>query len=805
MPSTVELIVGPARSGKGRRVLAAYLEALGRSEPGRCLMLVPTALRRRATESRLLAAQPAGVLVAPQVLEFHELADRLLSAAGRPVRRISELARRQVIRQCLDGLDKKNSAVLGEARATPGLVHALDELFRELKAARVEPDAFGRALVGDLRTPRNRVLALLYDAYQKALQAREVYDDAGQFWHAAALVAEEKFGPFADLEILVADGFQDFAPAQLDMLEALSRRARRTIITLTWQPDRPNLFAVTGRTREQLRKRFGPRLSETMVDEPADLPADLDRVRSRLFGAAEEPPPPASGAIEIIRAAGRTREVEAVARRVAAVLARAAGRTPSIALVVRSLGPYAGLVRQIFPRYGIPFRVAAGRPLADCPVVRAAMALPRLQAEGYSFRALEAVVKSNYFAPAACGADAETARQAVRLAREANVWEGRENYARGLESLRGRVRREADALDDSGQPALPRDQQAERLAAIDRAAAMLERLFDLLALPAEGTRRALAERLRDVIRAAGLWDSAPRGEARPPEGQARDLKALAAMEEVLEEVALLDEAEGRPLALAEFLDEVSQGLALATIRAEEPEDAPVVVLDVLQARALSFDHVFLLGLAEKEFPRRGRRHPFFDDSERRFLRTKGVDLADADLDASHEMLLFYLAATRAREHLALVASVPRLAGAADAGQPLHRGTGRPLCPRPRRPAFAGRSGAGHGPRRPVAAAHRGGHAGPGGARRPSCAASANCWPPPCSTSGDPARPTAPPTRTSRSSTPCCSRSAAAETALAGLAAEWEREHGERSARSTGAWPPPTSSSNSATGSPLTRP
>ena len=120
----MELIVGPARSGKGRRVLAAYLEALARAEPGRCLMLVPTALRRRATESRLLAAQPSGVLVAPQVLEFHELADRLLSAAGRPVRRISELARRQVIRQCLDGLDKKNAAVLGAARATPGLVAA---------------------------------------------------------------------------------------------------------------------------------------------------------------------------------------------------------------------------------------------------------------------------------------------------------------------------------------------------------------------------------------------------------------------------------------------------------------------------------------------------------------------------------------------------------------------------------------------------------------------------------------------------------------------------------------------------------
>jgi ATP-dependent helicase/nuclease subunit B len=652
VPSTVELIVGPARSGKGRRVLAAYLEALDRSEPGRCLMLVPTALRRRATEGRLLAAQQAGVLMAPQVLEFHELADRLLSAAGRPVRRISELARRQVIRRCLDTLDKKNADVLGAALATPGLVRALDELFRELKNARVEPDVFGQALVGDMRTPRNRVLAILYDAYQKALQAREVYDDAGQFWHAAALVAEEKFGPFADLEILVVDGFQDFAPAQLDMLEALSRRARHTIMTLTWQPGRTNLFAVTGRTRDHLREKFGERLVEKVIDEPSDLPPDLDRVRTHLFSPAAGATMSATGVIEIIQAAGRTREIETVARRVADLLARSPERPPSIALVVRGLGSYAGLVRQIFPRYGIPFRVASGRTLSECPVVRAAMALPRLQASGYSFRTLEAVVKSNYFVPSTCGADAETARRAVTLAREANVWEGRENYARGFDFLRSRLRREADAVDDSDRPALPGRDQAARLAEIDRAAAMLSRLFDLLVMPAQDRRTAMAERLREVIRAAGLWDSA-RG-APSPEGRARDLKALAAMEDVLDEVALLGEDEDRKVSLEEFLEEVSQGLALATIPTEEPEDAPVAVLDVHQARALSFDHVFLLGLAEKEFPRRGRRHPFFDDIERRILRAHGVDLPDADLDASGEMLLFYLSATRAREHLALV-------------------------------------------------------------------------------------------------------------------------------------------------------
>ncbi len=655
MPSPVELIVGPARSGKGRRVLAAYRDALAEAGPGRALMLVPTALRRRATESRLLASQPSGVLVQPHVLTLPGLAKRLLTAAGSPVRRITQLARRQVIRECLDALRGKDAEMLGDVRSTPGLVGALDELFRELKQARVEPDAFGRALQGPLRSPRNRLLARLYDAYQKALHSRDVYDDAGQFWHAAALVAAGEFGPFGELALLVVDGFQDFAPAQLDMLDALSRRSRRTLITLTWEPDRPNLFGVTGRTRDRLHERFGKRLSETVLDEPspgAPGPADLEHVRRHLFRLSDPAKAPhAAGAVSLIRAAGRTREVEAVARRCVDLVRGGSTEPAAIAILARSLEAYAPLVREIFPRYGLAFRIERGLPLKDCPVVRAAMALVRLQVEDYSFRSVARLLRSNYFTPSAFGADGDTARAAVRLARKARVFKGRHAYAGGLDYLRGRLERESAALDDSGETVLAPEHKAERAAEIDRAEDLLRCVFDRLALPAEATRRAFADGLREMIRAAGLWDAA-RSDPQP-ERRARDLRALAALEEVLKEVALLDEAGGPNVPLGEFLDEVTHGLDLATIASAEPSDAPVIVLDVYNSRALSFEHVFVVGLAEKEFPRRGRRHPFFDDAEREDLRRRDVDLADTGHAAQDQMFLFYLAATRPRQTLTL--------------------------------------------------------------------------------------------------------------------------------------------------------
>jgi ATP-dependent helicase/nuclease subunit B len=660
----VELIVGPARSGKAARILAAYRDALAEAGPGRALMLVPTGVRRAETERRLLAASSSGVLVRPQILTLPTLAERLLLAAGRTVRRIGDLARRRVIRDALDTLDDEAAAPLGEVRTARGLIDALDALLRELKAARVEPDAFGTALADRLRTPRNRLLVRLYTAYQRRLQALDLYDDQGQFWHAADVLAGGDAGPFDDLALLAVDGFQHVDPAQLAVIDALSQRAERTFITLTWEPGRPQLFSATTRTRERLRDRFADRLSETVCQEPSGLPADLERVRTHLFlpPEPETEAPPAAGRIAVVQAAGRTREVEEVARRAVDLVRGGATAPGAVAVIARSLEVYAPLVRQVFPQYGLPFRVEAKARPADVPVVAAAMAHVRLQAEDYAFRSLSRLLQSGYFRPEAFGSTAEAARAAVRLAREAAVWTGRDAYFRGFEHLRGRLARNAETTDEAGDPVLPPGERTARAADIDRAEALLRTLFDATALPASAPRRAMASRLREIVRTARLRDTAADHE--DAARRARDLQALAALDDVLDEVALLDGPGAPEVAAAEFLDEVLHGLSLATLPAPEPADAPVVVLDVTRCRALSFRHVFVVGLAEKAFPQRGRRHPFFTDAERTDLRERDVDLADTGHAAQEEMLHFYLAATRAEESLTL--SYPSLD---DSGRP----------------------------------------------------------------------------------------------------------------------------------------
>jgi RecB family exonuclease len=80
-----------------------------------------------------------------------------------------------------------------------------------------------------------------------------------------------------------------------------------------------------------------------------------------------------------------------------------------------------------------------------------------------------------------------------------------------------------------------------------------------------------------------------------------------------------------------------------------PERSPggVALLDVLDARALRFAKVYLLGLNEKQFPRLSSEQCFIDEADRAAWARGGVKLDRRSDLLGREMLLFYLAATRA--------------------------------------------------------------------------------------------------------------------------------------------------------------
>ena len=645
------VVPGPAGSGKTAAALAVWRRL--RDEAGRgCVLVAPNAAGVTALRDRALASEKAGVIVSPEIMTFAALAGRVLLAAGVGAPVQSAFRRQLVLRRIVNDLCQAGElTALAGVADTPGLIVTLDRSIGELKRAAVEPDALAAAL-GEAGRGKGGDLVAIYRRYQEHLLATGLYDVEGRMWLVRDLLAgvappaeRRAFDP--EIPAVVVDGFTDFTPTQLAILRLLARRGARVVITLPWADDgRGRMWHWTRRTLNNIRAAFGADLDEITLGPPAGPTGRFAPILRGLFDFDAEHSDAPEG-LALIAAAGIDAEVSAVARRVKRLLVDGAP-AGSIAVLVRSTDVYRGEIERVFGECDIPVSSAA-RPLADVPVIRFALDAASLGPD-WAFGDVLRAIKSSYFSPAALGPfDETTVAVAEMLIREGNVLAGRDDYATAAARLARRAAArpaldaDADGDDERDAPTVSLGPLAVWPEAITQAASMLEALFDLAA-SAVADGGGGADGLRRIIDGLDLLTAA-RGH-READLVARDLRALAALDSALAELASVEQA-GMPVP-----HEIADALSAVSCPPARGE-ALVNVMSVLDARAVRCDHVFLLGLGEGQFPGRPTENSLIGEAERKALASRGVVLdARADLNA-REMLLFYLGVSRADTSLTL--------------------------------------------------------------------------------------------------------------------------------------------------------
>ena len=664
----VTILTGPARCGKTTAVLELYrrrMDDLGR--PG-CLLIVPNAPGAARMRQRLLELSETGVLIAPAVTTFAGLAAGILSAAGRPARILNTVHRRLLLWSIVNRLAAEGDLrALGPLTDAPGLVTALDASIAELKRAAVEPEALAKAI--DPASGKDADLLSVYRRYQDHLRKAERFDVEGLMWLARDVLARDENTPlgYPAIAAVAVDGFTDFTPTQLEILSLLARRVESMLITLPFaaQPRRRRMWFWTERTLQRIRQAIAG--SKVTAAEPGgdpfeslfDLPGGRKgRARaSEPAGAAPATGGPAIS-VTILAAADVEAEVRAVARAVKADLA--GGAEPgSIAVMARDLGGYEEPIRRIFAAHDVP---VASRPtrLDACGVVRFILRLLSLPPE-YAFHDLLAVIRNSYFRPGALGAglDAATVATAEMAIRTANVLGGRTEYSRAFRRLADRARSGEDFAEDEETVALgPLSADA---GAIERAGAMLEALMSRLdRLAAADDVGAYVRAVREligelqipaaVVERLGISDEAPAAGVEDDSSVAADLRALWAFDELLEdltEARLFPAGRSRPEELTELVSRLTEAAVCPPARGESLAE----VVDVLDGRSLRFRRVYLLGVNERAFPRLAQETCFIAESDRLAWAARGLALDRRSDLIAREMLLFYLAATRADEAL----------------------------------------------------------------------------------------------------------------------------------------------------------
>lgn len=620
----VVLLTGPAVSGKTSTALDLYRHFLDETGRPEAIILAPGYPAVAELKRRLLRSSDTGVVIAPAVMTFAALAGRILSEAGIPQRSVSPMRRHLILRQTIDELHEQEMLVgLGGIAGTPGIVVSVDHAISELKRAAVDPEEFSRVVPAGDR--KNRDLAEIYRRYQQRLQQEQLFDVEGQMWLAREYLQThpESRAGLGPVRALIADGFTDFTPTQLGILDQVSRRVERTLVTVPHADDRRlRMWHWTRRTLNNLRRTFGQRAEHLQTQASQESP--LRELWDKLFDVdADGADLPAE--VDLIAAAGMQAEVSETARRIKKLLVDGAP-AGSIAVLVRSLGNYRGTIERIFAEHDIPVARGPG-VLTESPLVRFILEVAGL-GPAFEFSDVLRVIKSSYFRPQVLGEfDRKTVSVAEMLIRTGNVLEGREAYRRAAERFSAAVTDEEDddARVDLG-PIRPTPQQ------LTGAVNMLEALF-ALAGKAQSTRGLLGLLESLQMPAAAMQHD-------QPELIARDLRHLAAFRAALED---LDQS-------LPNLASLREALAMVQVPGSRGESA-VDVLDVLDARPLRYEQVFLLGAGEGQFPRKLSEGSLLTEADRTAWRDKGI-LLDSRSDLStREMLLFYLATTRCNRRL----------------------------------------------------------------------------------------------------------------------------------------------------------
>jgi len=711
MKTDARLVVAIGLSGEPPRdvLLRKYCELLrlgGLGERRQTLWIAPTQAVARDVRERLALGSTGGLLD-PGVTTFAGFAAGVVRDGARPLRAISTLQRRRLVRHVIAQAASEGALqYFAPVGGSSGLVNLVDETISRLRRRDVSANEFARQ--HRRGAPRLRELAGLYVQYEQWLDQQQLIDAEGMFRAARdRMVADSAVG--TGIRLAVVDGFTDFTTPQLAMLRLLAERAQRVIITLpgeTGNGERRDLFARTIATRIQLVEELGAELQwEGALPSREAWPA-LEHLRRNLFRSYRQLEPVSAATresldrIEIIAASSVRAEIEEIARRVKGLLV--GGAAPSeVVVAFRSTFDVADRVRQAFDDFGIPYYLDASRRLNATPLVRSVLNVLRLEVEDWPYRRVLHVVGDRSLGwwdgvegeggrGKWEGTSSAAARGAVEwLVRQGQLPTGREALLALLGEQEANSSSSPDPIDPSppggegigkggsqrslfnnaedddpfGEelpPTKAASQTSRLLAELDvrgfnsRAASMRLRGFaELLnGLPRSATIGRWIEACEKLAKSLGLFEERSLGGARaekvPDTFSAR--REWAILAEGLRSAAHVDDwagSEPTKLSLAEFVDLLAT--TAAELPAPEPRDATgrVQVLSAENMRHLRPRHLFVGGLSELAFPAG---------------RSSGVDVesddaespSDAPADArSDEMLLFFETVTAPRETLTL--------------------------------------------------------------------------------------------------------------------------------------------------------
>lgn len=359
----LEIICGSANAKKTEYLINRTASALKKDPNAKFLFLVPEQDAVSA-ESRIFKSLPHYAPLSVEVDNFSRLADSVF-------RRVGGIARTQVGRNAKKICMWRTLKALGMRSSYESVSSSLS-LANELISSGATPSKLSSAASTLKSEKRLSELLTEYSLITSVFNAfiSEIGFDSNRDGEKLC-EALSKNSIFADTEIII-DGFVSFTGIEYEIIEQLSRQAKRVTVTLADEPDGDGIWLAEIKecfARLKLIEEKDGRSCEiiTVSDEITEK-SELDHVKTNLWKRGAEKLEK-NRDVRIVECASPMEEAQFVANDIQRLI-RGGVRYGDIAVAVRSLDDWRGIIDVVLAEHGIPAFISGGDKLIDHPAVR---------------------------------------------------------------------------------------------------------------------------------------------------------------------------------------------------------------------------------------------------------------------------------------------------------------------------------------------------------------------------------------------------------------------------------------------------
>ncbi|HVH63830.1 MAG TPA: ATP-dependent DNA helicase, partial [Candidatus Dormibacteraeota bacterium] len=675
MPLDVHEIDGPIRvlagpgTGKTHALVDLYEGAVCRGLAGRDQILVLTFSTSAAEEiAQRIDERLRDDYGEAWISTFHSFCHRLLRdhAPDRERLLLNGFQEWIVMRKVLEGLDSSALGALEGVRRSEAFAHDLLAFVALMKQNLIHPSALLLA-AESTAGPRLQVLAEVFQAYQKEMQAASLFDFRDLISGAIELLQSNPvvLGKVrAKFRLILVDEFQDVDPAQFELLQLIAPPATRPRLVVVGDPDQ-SIYGFRGTVPRLLSHDFiqvyGAETRQLDLCRRCSQQA-LD-AGERLLRATQPGREPrhlrseasvARPALVIGREADPVDEAFFCAREIKRLRSeRPHLRLRDFAILLRSTTALGAPFEEALRALGIAYEVRGWGATARNEVVRFLVGYLESLRRPDDADAFESSLSSSLG-----GIGPRTVGRLRAYARE---------RGRTLKRVVHRLMYSLATRDPARYPipwgeAAPTEARPEpdfvtfltedEINALHHAMVVRERLLDRsrrLPIASLAYSILIEEGVMGRLLELGLSAELRREAIADLRAAIRGLEAIEAVHERLHGAKpLLADISGS-------LETLLAGAADDTDAASGHRDA-VQVMTVHQAKGLEFEVVFAAGFAHGLFPLAARPHPLLDADDREWLTNFKVGFmpswpSDPDGHLAEEARLAFVAMTRARSRL----------------------------------------------------------------------------------------------------------------------------------------------------------